>query len=131
MKTNTRFLIVLCFIWTSLMAMSLSEPNTLSYEDVYSNTVKIMDVSTLPKELDTTFFKNSFHGQLFSDSTKNMYINIYEIERQKKGTYDVRLTLVIKDATVEQIMEQFGHKHYILVYKRKKLKRFDYSHSEI
>lgn len=131
MKINSRILLILCFVGSSLLAISQTEPNTFTYEDVAGNTIKLMDVAALPNEMDTSFFKNSFDGLLFSDSTQNMYINILEITRQKKGTYDVRLTLVEKGASIEQIIAEFGYKHYILVYKKSEIIRFEYWNSEI
>jgi hypothetical protein len=122
---------MLLLLFTGKHANGQNEPNTCSFEDAYMNTIKIMDVTSLPKELDTNFFKNSFHGHLFSDSTHNMYITINEITAKKRGVYDVRLTIVIKDATIKQMMEQYGHKHYTLEYKKSAIRGFNYSYSDI
>ena len=131
MTTIQHILTFLLFLLIGSYTHCQTESNILEFEDSHKNTIKILDVISLPRELDTSFFKNSFHGRLFSDSTQNMYINVYSVRRKKRGVYDIRLTIIVKDATVEQIMEQFGYKHFILEYKKNNIIGFNYYQSEI
>lgn len=131
MKSTLHILFILLVLFLGKGVQAQMEPNTFAFEDPFENTIKIMDVVSLPKELDTSFFRNTFTGQLFSDSVKSMYINIYAVKKEKGGVYDIRLTLIVKEATVEQIMEQYGYKHFTLECRKGEIYRFNYSHSEI
>ena len=80
-------LLLSIFILIPFLLKGQNEESRFSYFDSYGSKIS-MKYELIPKELDTTFFKNEFNsfcqGNGIIDSTQQLSIELWEIKRIRK-----------------------------------------------
>jgi len=114
------------FILIPFLLKGQKEESRLIYFDSYGSKISIK-YELIPKELDTTFFKNKFNsfcqGNGIIDSTKQLSMEVWEIKRiRKRKKYRIKFMIVISTPYngIEHYLKNIGIQNWEIKLRKNK-----------
>lgn len=127
-----KLLLSLILVTSTFLSFGQDSDPSWSFTFPDENTVKVSDISMLPKKIDTNFIKGHLNPASFVENKVPMNMQLKTFEKLKeKNVYRLKVMIMPKDPSTEEVLQWKGYRYYILTVTKKGRSFIEYVGTEI